>query len=233
MGFKSLRAEKTCQADFIQVQLAIPVSNESAEKEPLLGTDKQLEALDRADMDRLASGHDAALNELMERHAPKLFNYLIRCLQNEEDAADAAQETFVRVYQNRARFDPNQRFATWLYAIATNLVKDRYRYRSRHPQVSLEAENADTGNEFRENLPEQAPTPSESVQVAERAKAVREAVAELPEELRTPLILSEYEELSHAEIAEILKCSAKAVETRIYRARKHLRTRLEHLLRET
>ena len=206
------------------------MSNESAEKEPLLGADKPLEALDRADMDSLASGHNAALNELMERHAPKLFNYLIRCLQNEEDAADVAQETFVRVYQNRARFDPNQRFATWLYAIATNLVKDRYRYRSRHPQVSLEAQNADTGNEFRENLPEQAPTPSESVQAAERAKAVREAIAELPEELRTPLILSEYEELSHAKIGEILKCSAKAVETRIYRARLQLRASLKSLL---
>src|SRR5262245_31082988 len=84
------------------------------------------EALDRADMARLASGHNAALNELMERHAPRLFNYLLRCLQSEEDAADTAQETFVRVYQNRGKFDPKQRFSTWLYAIATNLVKDRY-----------------------------------------------------------------------------------------------------------
>ena len=219
-----------CRAHLLQVEIASPVSDESTEKEPLLGADNQLEALDRADMDRLASGHDAALNELMERHAPKLFNYLIRCLQNEEDAADAAQETFVRVYQNRARFDAHQRFSTWLYAIATNLVKDRYRYRSRHPQVSLEAENAETEDELGENLPEHAPTPSESIEAAERAAAVRNAVAELPEELRTPLILSEYEELSHAEIAEILKCSAKAVETRIYRARLQLRASLRRLL---
>src|SRR5947209_17806450 len=116
---------------------------------------------DRADMQRLAAGHDSALNELMERHGPKLFNYLIRCLQNEEDAADAAQETFVRVYQNRAKFDTNQRFLAWLYAIATNLVKDRYRYRARHPQVSLDAENS-MGREFKESLPEEKPTPSES-----------------------------------------------------------------------
>lgn len=61
-------------------------------------------------------------------------------------------------------------------------------------------------------------------------QAIRRAVAELPEELRTPLILSEYEELSHAEIGEILKCTAKAVETRIYRARQHLRTSLAKLL---
>jgi RNA polymerase sigma-70 factor, ECF subfamily len=185
---------------------------------------------DRADMIRLAAGHDATLNDLMERHAEKLFNYLVHSLQNEEDAADAAQETFVRVFQNRGRFDARQRFSTWLYAIATNLVKDRYRHRSRHPQVSLDAENEATGEDFRESMPEQRPTPSESLQVTERAEAVRKAVGQLPEELRAPLILAEYEELSHTEIGEILACSAKAVETRIYRARKQLRTSLQWLV---
>lgn len=193
----------------------------------------QLDERDRADMIRLAAGHGAALNEIMERHAPKLFNYLARCLQNEEDAADAAQETFVRVYQNCAKFDARMKFSTWLYAIATNLVKDRYRHRSRHPQVSLDAENEATGEDFRESVPEQNATPSESLQVTERAAAVREAVSQLPEELRTPLLLSEYEELSHAEIGGILNCSAKAVETRIYRARKQLRNKLGWLLKSS
>lgn len=185
---------------------------------------------DRTDMARLVAGHDAALNELMERHAEKLFHYLVRSLQNEEDAADLAQETFVRVYQNRAKFDASHKFSTWLYVIATNLVKSRYRYRTRHPQVSLDAENEVTGESFRESVPENNPTPSESLQGAERADAVRQAVGQLPDELRTPLILSEYEELSHAEIGEILKCTAKAVETRIYRARQQLRTSLARLL---
>jgi RNA polymerase sigma-70 factor (ECF subfamily) len=190
----------------------------------------QLDERDRADMTRLASGHGAALNELMERHAPKLFNYLARRLQNEEDAADAAQEAFVRVYQNCAKFDAKQKFTTWLYAIATNLVKDRYRHRTRHPQVSLDAENEATGDDFRESVPEHNPTPSESLQGAERVRAIRNAVGQLPEELRTPLILSEYEELSHAEIGGILKCTSKAVETRIFRARQQLRTSLAKLL---
>ena len=185
---------------------------------------------DRRDMIRLAAGDDAALNDLMERHGGKMANYLVRCLQNEEDAADTAQETFVRVYQNRARYDTRIKFSTWLYAIATNLVKDRYRHRSRHPQVSLNTENEATGKDFRENLREQNPTPSESLQATERAEAVRKAVGQLPEELRTPLILSEYEELSHSEISKVLDCSAKAVETRIYRARKQLRDKLCPLL---
>ena len=198
-----------------------------ADREPAL------DERDREDMLRLASGHDAALNELMQRHGEKLFHYLIRCLQNEEDAADAAQETFVRVYQNCARFNPNQRFSTWLYAIASNLVKDRYRYRTRHPQVSLDAENEATRNDFRETLSEQKPSPSETAQAEERAEAVRRAVAALPEELRTPLILAEYEDRSQAEIGEILGCTAKAVETRIYRARQQLRTLLRSFLHES
>ena len=190
----------------------------------------QLDERDRADMLRLTAGHGAALNDLIGRHAPKLFNYLVRCLQNEEDAADAAQDTFVRVYQNCTKFDARAKFSTWLYAIATNRVKDHYRHRSRHPQVSLDAENEATGDDFRESVPEHNPTPSESLEGAERVQAISKAVAELPEELRTPLILSEYEELSHAEIGEILKCTAKAVETRIYRARKLLQGNLGWLL---
>lgn len=188
---------------------------------------------DRTDMARLVAGGDAALNDLMERHAEKLFHYLVRSLQSEEDAADLAQETFVRVYQNRARFDANHKFSTWLYVIATNLVKSRYRYRTRHPQVSLDAENEVTGESFRESVASDKPTPSESLQGAERAEAVRNAVGQLPEELRTPLILSEYEELSHAEIGAILACTPKAVETRIYRARKLLRENLSWLLQSS
>ena len=186
--------------------------------------------LDARDMARLVEGHEVALNELMGRHAEKLFHYLIRALQNEDDAADLAQETFVKVYQNRERFDPGQKFSTWLYTIASNLVRDRYRWRSRHPQVSLDAESEQTESSFKENLRGDEPAPDEQMQTGERAATVRKAVAALPEELRQPLILTVYQGLSQAEIAEILKCSVKAVETRIYRARQRLRVELTELL---
>jgi RNA polymerase sigma-70 factor (ECF subfamily) len=182
--------------------------------------------LDARDMAQLARGHGPALNQLMDRHAEKLFRYLIRSLQSEEDAADLAQETFVRVYQSRDRFDHRQRFSTWLYAIASNLVRDRFRWRSRHPQTSLDAPNDETGIALGETLPENRPTPDESIQGEERAEMVRRAVASLPEELRLPLILAEYEGRSQADIGEILGCTAKAVETRLYRARQQLRSRL-------
>lgn len=190
------------------------------------------EEQDRTDMARLAAGHDAALNDLMQRHSERLFHYLVRSLQNEDEAADLAQETFVRVYRNRGKFNPAQRFSTWLYAMASNLVKDCYRHRIRHPQVSLDSQNEQTGSEFGERFADAAASPSEVMQASERAEVVRKAVADLPEELRTPLILAEYEERSQAEIGEILGCTAKAVETRIYRARKHLREALGELLQQ-
>jgi RNA polymerase sigma-70 factor (ECF subfamily) len=182
------------------------------------------------DMARLAAGHDAALNDLMERHAERLFHYLLRSLQDESDAADLAQETFARVYQNRGKFDPSQKFATWLYAIASNLVRSRYRWRSRHPQISLETGDNQTEISLNDSLRTPELSPDQSLQAEERADAVRKAVAALPEELRQPLILAVYQDLSQAEIAKILKCSVKAVETRIYRARHQLRAGLGKLL---
>jgi len=209
------------------------VSSESDKANQRCERNGRLEELDRADMGRLAFGQDSALNDLMDRHGGKLFHYLIRCLQDEDDAADLAQETFVRVYRQRAKFDRGQKFSTWLYAIASNLVKDRYRYRTRHPQVPLDAEKRAARGDFGENQAGHEPLPDQTLEAEERAEAVRRAVAGLPEQLRTPLVLSEYEELSHAEIGAILSCSAKAVETRLYRAHKLLRTVLRSLLEPT
>lgn len=192
--------------------------------------DSDSDALDSQDMVRLAAGHDAALNDLMDRHAQRLFHYLVRSLQDEADAADLVQETFVKVYQNRAGFDPGLKFSTWLYTIASNLVRSRFRWRGRHPQVSLDAPNPETSKEFGERFAADCGTPHESLEANERAETVRQAVAALPEELKLPLVLAQYEEKSHTDIAEILNCTAKAVEMRIYRARKQLKSMLTNLM---
>jgi RNA polymerase sigma-70 factor (ECF subfamily) len=104
-------------------------------------------------------------------------------------------------------------------------------WRSRHPQVSLDADNELTGASFKDNLQDADPVPDAAPQSGERADAVRKAVAALPDDLRQPLILAIYQDLPQAEIAAILKCSTKAVETRIYRARHQLRASLESLLK--
>lgn len=188
------------------------------------------DAIDRQDMARLAAGQDSALNDLMNRHAQRLFHYLIRQLRDESDAEDTAQETFVRVFQNRSRFDPKHRFSTWLYSIATNLARDRQRWRSRHPQVSLDAENDSSGGDLQDKLPATGATPEEKMIGGERADAVRSAIAKLPEDLRTVILLFEYEGQSQQEIAKVLDCTPKAVEMRLYRARQELRSSLTRLL---
>ncbi len=185
---------------------------------------------DALDMARLADGQDPALNDLMDRHGPTLFHYLVRSLQNQDDAADLAQETFARVYENRDKFDPRRKFSTWLYAIATNLVRDRFRWRARHPQVSLDAENPQTDVSLRDTLRAADIEPDQALEVRERSAAVRQAVAALPSDLRQPLVLALYEGRSQADIGQILDCSAKAVETRLYRARQKLRESLRKFL---
>jgi RNA polymerase sigma-70 factor (ECF subfamily) len=185
---------------------------------------------DRTDMLQLAGGRDRALNQLMGRYQERLFHFLIRELGSEAEAADLAEETFVRVYQHRQRFDPERKFSTWLYSIAANLVRDRYRWRSRHPEVSSDATAEGEGRNWLEQLPDAKLTPRENLESVERADAVKRALNELPEDLKTPLVLAEYEGLGHAEIGEILGCSTKAVEMRIYRARQQLRGQLANLV---
>ncbi|MCI0747679.1 MAG: RNA polymerase sigma factor [Verrucomicrobia subdivision 3 bacterium] len=180
------------------------------------------DAQDAIAMADLAADRDHALDCLMERHAEKLFHYLIRVLQNHDDAAEVAQEAFVRVYEHRAKFNPEQKFTTWLYTIATNLARDRMRWRSRHLAVSLEALSSPPSL----NAAHPELSPSEQLESSELLSLIRGAVAGLPEDLRVPFVLAQYENLSQAQIAAILKCSVKAVETRVYRARKLLRERL-------
>jgi len=180
--------------------------------------------LDRRDMQRLIEGQAAALNDLMERHGQRLFHYLLRHLSNESDAEDCAQEAFTRVYLHRAKFRSGAKFSTWLYAIATNAARDCHRRHARRPKIGEPNSDGDDG--AWEMMPDLGLLPDEQLQASERAAVVRVAVKALPEELRAPLVLFEYENFSQAEIAEILQCTPKAVELRIYRARHALRKTL-------
>ena len=188
----------------------------------------ETDALDRADMERLATGHDAALNDLMERHATPVFRFLCRMLGNEDDANDVAQEAFTRVFQSRDKFRTSERFSTWLFTIAANLARNQIRWRTRHPNVSLDAETGAAEETLADVLPAPGAAPNEQALALERAAAVRKAVSSLPEDLREAIVLCEWEEKSVAEAAAILEATPKAIESRLYRARQNLRARLEN-----
>lgn len=176
--------------------------------------------LDADDMRSLQRGDDRALDRLMNRWQVPLRSFLYRHTQNEQDALDLAQETFVRVYRYNGRFRSDARFSTWLFAIAYNLARDHARRRGRRPTQPL-----DTAPE-----PADSRHPFSSEEDRERAVAVRSAIADLPDDLRAAVVLFEYDEKSHAEIAGIVGASAKAVETRLYRARQILKKSLARYL---
>lgn len=185
---------------------------------------------DEALMGALAAGDNAALNLLMDRWQVPLRGFLYRYTQNEPDALDLAQETFVRIYQHRARYRTGANFSTWMFQIALNLARSRARWQRRHPTDPLENESEDAGAKLQVST---EITPAEAALAVERAAAVRAAVAALPAELREAVVLFEYQDKSHAEIAEIVRATPKAVETRLYRARQQLRKTLARYFAET
>jgi len=179
---------------------------------------------DLQQMQQLQAGDDLALNALMERWKSPLIAFILRYLGNREDAIDLAQETFVRVYEHRHSFKGHAKFSSWLFSIAANLCRNQLRWRSRHPAVSLDAEDEDGEPRQHEDG---GPSPADDALQSELAHAVQREIQSLPHDLRVAMILSVYEERSHGEIAEVLKCSPKAVESRLYRARETLREALK------
>ena len=186
---------------------------------------------DEEAMARLRAGQDSALNSLLERWEIPVRRFLFRYLQNEAQALDIAQEVFVKVYQNRQRFSPGMRFSPWMFTIAANLARNQARWLRRHPTDSLDADGQPDlaeGDAMREDL-----TPADRLSAAERADAVREAVAELPPDLKAAVLLFEYENMPQADIGRVLACSPKAVEARLYRARQALKKSLARFFAES
>ena len=181
-------------------------------------------------MVRLRDGDDLALNELMERWQKPLHSFILRYVSNHRDSIELAEETFVRVYQHRSRFNFKSKFSTWLLTIAANLCRHHARWRKRHPTISLD-DVASIGEVSDKNLFVSAEEiPSALASRTELARLVKEEIEKLPHDLKTAVLLFAYDNLSYAETAKILGCTPKAVETRLYRVRKLLAKRLAAFL---
>jgi RNA polymerase sigma factor CnrH len=200
---------------------------------------------DLALVQALRRGKDQALDALMNRHREGLFRFVLRIVHNEADALELATETFARAYFNIKKFRPAAKFATWLYQIALNLCRDHLK--SRAYRDSLQTVSFDAPTQEEVGAPSlhpakawvsfYAPThelgvpslylarecgPDQKVDWLEELDALEKAVRELPEELKDALILVAFEDHPLAEAAALLGISVKAVEMRVYRARKLL-----------
>ena len=181
---------------------------------------------DIAAMLRLKGGDDLALNELMSRWQKPITGFILRYAGSEADALDLAQETFLRVFEHRESYEPRGKFSTWLFTIAANLCRNHARWRARHPTVPLHGSGDDDDPSLENSVPAPGDTPADRAVRDDLARAVRTHVQQLPHDLRTVVLLFEYQELGYEEIAATLGCTPKAVETRLYRARKILRAAL-------
>ena len=180
--------------------------------------------LDAELMLRLKSGEDSILNELMTRWQQPLVAFIYRYIRHETDALDLAQETFVRVYETRHRYAVRAKFSTWLFSIAANLCRNHLRWRQRRREAGPETpDQEDAGLAERVHSP--GDSPDQAAMRSESISLVKVAIDKLPHDLKTAILLHEYQSLSYAEVSSVLGCSVKAVEMKLYRAR--------HLLRET
>jgi len=176
---------------------------------------------------RFQNGDAEAFDQLFSRHTRSIVNFAYRFVRDRQIAEELAQEVFLRVYEAAAGYRPRAKFTTWLYRIATNVCLNEIRkphFRAAHQPVSEE--------ELPPGVFENSDSPDRSLECRAVSQALKEALEKIPEKQRIAFVLNKYEELSYAEVAEIMKTSEKAIKSLIHRAREALAERLRPLLPE-
>jgi RNA polymerase sigma-70 factor (ECF subfamily) len=174
---------------------------------------------------RVQTGDTDCFDVLVERYKVRLFNYLYRLTNNRDDAEEIAQEAFVKAYIHADKYKTIARFSTWLYTIATNLVRNRVRSRSRAPQiVSLFRRGWAEGDDERPiEVEDPQRTPDELINDRELGAIIGQAIQKIPEKYRTSFVLREINEMSYEEIAAVTGLKLGTVRSRINRARNYFR----------
>jgi len=174
-------------------------------------------------------GDEAAFGEIMRRYRSPITNYIYRFLNDYEEAVDLAQETFVRVYFAIERYHTEYAFSTYIYRIATNLAISEIRRRKRRKLVSLTGLFQFDNEEAQDfNPPDEKPLPDENLIESDQSTTIARAIATLPEKYRAPIVLRDVEGKSYEEVAQIMQLGLGTTKSRISRARKLLREKLEN-----
>lgn len=173
------------------------------------------------------AGRQAAFSEIMRRHRQSVFRMVRACVGEADEALDLVQETFVAAHQALPRYDGDRSMRAWLSTIAINKCRDWGRKRTVRRFLAFAAP---IGPEAEEVADDQVAIDDATGDRQELDRVTR-AISTLPANLKEPLVLRTIEGLSQAETAEVLGISEKAVETRLYRARRSLADRLEVMTR--
>lgn len=159
---------------------------------------------------RFIEGDETTFRLLVQRHKDKVRNITYLTLGNADAVDDIAQDVFITVYKNLKRFRFESQFSTWLYRITVNKCKDYLRKKKIRSILLSVKEDEEPIYHF-------------SHELKDTAEIVRKAVNELPDKLRIPLLLKDFEGFSYQEIAEAVNCELGTVKSRIFRAREGLR----------
>lgn len=185
-------------------------------------TDKELVA-------RVKRGDRTAFDLLFGRYQHKIRSLVARHVRDPQEVEDVAQEAFIKAFRALPRFRGESAFYTWLYRIAINTAHNHQMAKSRRPPgVDIDVEDAqfmDGADRLVENE-----SPDAAASRDELAEAIDQAIAALPDDLRSALALREFEGLSYEQIATIMECPVGTVRSRIFRAREAVDRRIGHLL---
>jgi RNA polymerase sigma-70 factor (ECF subfamily) len=179
---------------------------------------------------RVQEGDKKAFDLLVLKYQQKISNLISRYIRDPHEVLDVTQEAFIKAYRALPQFRGDSAFYTWLYRIAINTAKNYLVAQGRRPPTDdVEAETAeqmDVGVRLKETG-----TPENYVLTEEISMTVQKAIDDLPEDLRTAIILRELEGMSYEEIANAMSCPVGTVRSRIFRAREAIDKRLSPLLK--
>jgi RNA polymerase sigma-70 factor (ECF subfamily) len=190
-----------------------------------------METTDKSLIDAHLDGDPSAFAELVNRYGDGMLGYLTKICGNRSQAEDFFQETFKRVHEKASTFRGGN-FKSWLYTIATRVAFDTFRKNKKLRFVSLNSVldgNSDAADISSNCVDGNCPDPHEEIEKAEVRAQVRNALTKLPHKQRTTLVLAYYEQLSYAQVAEVLDCSIGTVKSQMFRALKKLAIHLPEL----
>jgi RNA polymerase sigma-70 factor (ECF subfamily) len=173
---------------------------------------------------RVKEGDDASFAALLERYRAPVIHFIYRMVQSQHIAEELAQDVFLRVYRARKGYEPNAKFTTWLFRIATHIALNAIRDgRGERGTESLDDQEAKASE-----LPDRRRTIEQVMVEYDRLAEVRRAVQALPAKQRAAVLMHKYHELDYAQIARALGCSESAVKSLLFRAYETLRRKLAH-----
>lgn len=187
--------------------------------------------VDEALVARVQRGDRRAFDLLVLKYQNRVAALIARYIRDQAEVADVTQEAFIRAYRAISSFRGDSAFYTWLYRIAINTAKNQLVASDRRPPGNDvdpdEAEQLDIGARLKDNT-----TPEHHLLEDEIARTIHDALADLPEDLRTAITLRELEGLSYEEISKAMDCPIGTVRSRIFRAREAIDSRLRPLLED-